>query len=291
ADESALEWPQPVFSPDGKVVARLALDGTVRLHDTADGKEKLSLGGRGKGEAISSVVFAPDGKTLAASLGDGRGRLYDPGTGEARRTCAAGAGRHRAPGGATLVMPDGTVDKPDAPPLTFSPDGKVLGAVSEENAVRLWDAATGKPLPGPAGHRGAVADLAVSADGKVVVTRGSDGTLRRWERATGKELSRVAAPGGAGAAALSPSGWLFAAVGGGTVRVRDAATGKGSGRIRLAAEPGGVELPSRARFSADEKVLATGELTGTVRLWDVASGKALRTLAAGKKDDTPNGGL
>src|SRR5262249_7136345 len=158
---------------------------------------------------ISAVAFAPNGKTLAASLADGRVRLYDPRTGKTRHTFATGTGRHRAPGGATYVGPDGTPSSPEAPPLAFSPDGKVLAAVSEENAVALWDAATGKPLPGPAGHHGAVADLALSADGKVVVTRGTDGTLRRWERATGKELSRLAVPGGPGVTALSPAGRLF----------------------------------------------------------------------------------
>src|SRR5262249_33905595 len=288
--ETALEGAQPVFSPDGKVVARFALDGTVRLHGTGDGKELLSLVGGGKEAAISGVVFSPDRKTLAASLGDGRVRLSALRTGKPLHSFAAGAGRHRAPGGATMMQPDGTVDRPDAPPsLAFSPDGKVLAAVSEENAVRLWDAATGKTLPGPAGHRGAVADLAVSADGKVVVTRGSDGTLRRWERATGKELSRVAAPGGADATALSPTGRLFASAEGATIRVGDVATGKDSVKIRLPEDPNGVSLVSRLRFSADEKVLATDEWTGAVQLWDAATGKALRTLTPDKQGGAPDG--
>jgi WD40 repeat protein len=157
--------------------------------------------------------------------------------------------------------------------------------------VRFWDAATGKPLPGPAGHRGAVAELALSADGQAVVTRGSDGTVRRWERATGKELSRVTVPGGADITALSRTGRLFAVAEEGTIRVRDVATGKESVKIQLPAAPDGVELPWLARFAPDEKVLAAGDWSGTVRLWDAATGKALRTLTLNKKAGTADNGL
>jgi RNA polymerase sigma factor (sigma-70 family) len=289
--DSALEWPQPVFSPDGKVVARLALDGTAHLHNTADGKERLSLG-RAQEEAISAVVFSPDGRTLAASLGDGRVRLYDPRTGKALHTFAPGVGRHRVPGEATHMEHDGTEAKPDgSPPLAFSPDGKVLAAVAEQNAVRLWDTATGKPLPGLAGHRGAVAELALPADGKVVVTRGTDGTLRRWERATGKELGRVMVPVGAGVMALSRSGRLFAHADETTAVVGDVAEGKAVVKIVLPEDPTGLGLAYQVRFSPDEQVLATGELSGAVRLWDAASGKALRALTPDKKGGRPDGGL
>src|SRR5262249_28092971 len=57
--ESAPEVREPVFSPDGKVVAGWSLDGTVRLYGTGDGKEQRSLGGSGKDEALSGVAFSP----------------------------------------------------------------------------------------------------------------------------------------------------------------------------------------------------------------------------------------
>src|SRR5262249_21130090 len=48
--------PYPAFSPDGQVIARAAPDGTIRLHGTADGKEKRSLGAAGQDE-VSGLVF------------------------------------------------------------------------------------------------------------------------------------------------------------------------------------------------------------------------------------------
>jgi len=99
-------------------------------------------------------------------------------------------------------------------------------------------------------------------------------------------------PDGAEAAALSPTGRLLAYADAASVRVRDVAAGKEVVKIKLP-EVGndGLGVTCLATFSADEKVLATGEWSGTVRLWDAATGKALRTLAAAKKDGGPGGAM
>jgi WD40 repeat protein len=292
------EVPYPAFSPDGQVVARVAPDSTIRLHGTGDGKQKRSLGGADKGEVMVGLVFAPNGKTLAASLTDGRVRLYDVGTGKKLHTFAEGPVRPPAARDYQQPAPlsvGGIEFGPEAPPLAFSPDGKTLATVLADNTVRLWDTATGKPRPSPAGHSGIVADLAVSADGKAVVTSGTDGTVRRWERVTGKELSRVPVPGGAKLAALSPTGRLLAYADQKTARVWDVAAGKESVKIELPQDPQGLGLDpqglglvSLLKFSPDEKVLAIGDWSGTVRLWDAATGKALRTLPVAEKGGGPS---
>jgi hypothetical protein len=58
--------------------------------------------------------------------------------------------------------------------------------------ARLWDAATGKPLPWCLAHQGFVRSCAFSSDGELLVTGSgkSDHSLRLWETATGKELRR-----------------------------------------------------------------------------------------------------
>jgi WD40 repeat protein len=293
-DEPPPNVPHPALSPDGKVIAWVAADGTIRLHGTRDGKEKRSLGAAmygegkrslgagGKDGAVSGLVFAPDGKTLASLLTDGRVRLHDAATGKELYTLGGGAPPPPAVPNSRQLMFEGPDYTPDAAPLAFSPDGKTLAAVSGEIAVRLWDTATGKLLPGPAGHCGAVADLALPADGKAVVTRGTDGMLRRWERATGKELHRLTVPEGTNPVALSPTGRLLAYADETTARVWDVAAGRDAVKIKLPQDDN--DLVCLVKFSADEKVLATGGWAGPVRLWDAASGKALRTLAAAEKD-------
>jgi RNA polymerase sigma factor (sigma-70 family) len=280
--------PDPAFSADGKLLARVAADGTIRLHDTATGKEKRSLGEAGKEEYIDGLAFAPDGKSLAALLGDQKIRLYDTATGKVLHTLAEGAARPGDVPGAGNPNRPYHDDGPATAPLVFSPDGKTLAVVAAYNVVRLWDPATGKPRPSPAGHGGSVADVAVSADGKVIVTWGSDDTLRRWDRATGKELSRIVTPGPTNDLALSPAGRLLAYTDDATLRVWEVSAKKDVVKIALP-DDGMNDLTQvyLARFSADEKLLATGDLKGRVRLWDTGTGKELRKLAAPQRGDQP----
>src|SRR5262249_44586579 len=160
---------------------------------------------------------------------------------------------------------------PDAPPLAFSPDGKTLAVAAANNTVRLWDTATGKLLPSPAGHAGAVTELGVGADGKTGVTRDRNGTLRRWDAATGKELGRLRLPPGDGGLTVSPTG-RFAAynVGwGAKIGVWDLAAEKD--KVQITRPRPADLLANRALgdpahlywFSADEKVLADCDSSAT----------------------------
>jgi len=50
------------FSPHGKTLATASVDKTVKLWDTATGKERATL--RGHTDIVFSVAYSPDGKTL-----------------------------------------------------------------------------------------------------------------------------------------------------------------------------------------------------------------------------------
>src|SRR5262249_60665474 len=63
------------FSADGKTLAPGSLDGTIKLWDVADGKEKATL--RGHAGNVAAVAFAADGKTLVSAGQDGSTRLWD----------------------------------------------------------------------------------------------------------------------------------------------------------------------------------------------------------------------
>jgi WD40 repeat protein len=78
--------------------------------------------------------------------------------------------------------------------VAFSPDGKTVLTGSEDDAARLWDTATGRPVGPPLIHQGAVWAVAFSPSGTTVMTGSSDQTARLWDVATAlpDQLERVA---------------------------------------------------------------------------------------------------
>jgi Flp pilus assembly protein TadD len=63
------------FSPDGERLASGSFDQTVRMWDSATGKELLVLKGHARG--VYSVAFSPDGRCLAAANQDGSIHLWE----------------------------------------------------------------------------------------------------------------------------------------------------------------------------------------------------------------------
>ena len=75
--------------------------------------------------------------------------------------------------------------------MAFSPDGKQSCLGSDDQTVRLWDAATGAPLQTLEGHNCSVTSVAFSPDGKQVVSGSDDQTVRLWDAATGAPLQTL----------------------------------------------------------------------------------------------------
>jgi hypothetical protein len=161
--------------------------------------------------------------------------------------------------------------------VAFSPDGKRLASRSDDQTVKLWDAATGQELLALKGHTEDVRSVAFSPDGKRLASGSSDNTVKLWDAATGQELLTLKGHTGfVGSVAFSPDGKRLATVSldqsGSTVKLWDAATGQEL--LTLKGHTRGVSLVA---FSPDGKRLAGGS-SNTVKLWDAATGQELLTL-------------
>jgi WD40 repeat protein len=158
-----------------------------------------------------------------------------------------------------------------ARPITgfaFSPDGKTLATVGQENLVRLWSVKDGKETGQIKGHKGTVRAVAFGPS-NTLVTGGNDHTVRLWQVKEGKELRRLQGHRNAVfTVAMSADGKKVASCSvDGTTRIWDAATGKELRRwtgnaSELVFSPDGATLTSVSPFS-------------TAWMLDVASGRVL----------------
>jgi RNA polymerase sigma factor (sigma-70 family) len=157
---------------------------------------------------------------------------------------------------------------------SISPDGKVV-VFGGNSGIKLLDATTGKELA--LVDRDLVFTTAISSDGKVLAT-GHINAIKLWDATTGhamatlddntKNIAQVA---------FSPDGKLLATAEVGAVRLWDLTTNKELRRF----EAGKPEdrIPGGVVFSPDGKTLASAESRAkTVKLWEVATGKELKTL-------------
>lgn len=163
----------------------------------------------------------------------------------------------------------------------FSPNGRFVTTVSDDQTVRVWEAETGNTLSSLKGHKGAVHALEISRDGTLLATEAADSTAKIWDLRNDKLLFTLNGLNGPVAAlAFSPDGKrLVTETCDESKKLWQATiwdTKSGKGLVNLT---GHKEAISAVAFSPDGKLVATASWDRTARLWNADTGDQVTLLA------------
>ena len=161
--------------------------------------------------------------------------------------------------------------------VAASPDGKLFAAAAEDGTVRLWDAATFKPLEGSLpGLEGKVSRVAFSPRGDVLAAAGENATVQLWNVSMRQRLGPplTGAPATLTSLAFSRDGTRLAAGGrgmrAGEVAVWNVATSAASASAPVSQPTGHSDAVAAIAFSPDGTMLLSVGLNGSMTVWDAA---------------------
>jgi WD40 repeat protein len=288
------------FSPDGGTLASGSNDGSVRLWNVATGEQKRVLEGLG---GVVSLAFGPGGQTLAAGTTENLVRLFDTATGgevhkeEGHKSFVTSValspdGRLGASGGKdgavklfdaasgrnlrSLAGHDGLVKS-----LAFSPDGKLLASASFDGTVKVRETTGGGEPHTLRGFAGKAVAVAFAPDGRALLAASSDRSVRVFDAQTWNETRAlrgaedVEAPSEVAAFSADAKS-LVTSNGDKTVQLRDLSADALSTPRVFESYSSGIYATA---FSPDRRWFAAGGKDKTVRVWEIKTGRKVRTLA------------
>jgi WD40 repeat protein len=281
--------PSAAISPNGKWIATVSYDKTVRIWNAANGEQLKRM--EGHTDTIWRARFHPlGGNLLLTESSDDTIRLWDVDSGEELLSLEGILGSF-SPEGRRIVVGTRwglayvahlragkahTILKGHEKLVTataFNPDGDRVVTASYDSTVRIWKAETGDLDLLLQGHTDSVMTATFSPNGRSVVTASHDKTARIWELSFGSDTI-LQHDGQVSSAAFSRDGsQIVTASDDETARVWDAETGKEI--VRLVGHSDSVR---NASLSHDGSRVVTESADRTVRIWDATSGRQIARL-------------
>jgi WD40 repeat protein len=257
---------------------------------------------KGHSDMINAVALSQNGRMVLTGSEDETARLWDVSSGQMVRSFVGFAihGPHLLAFGSsgqvvigdrhTVKVFEATTGREirsfsvrDSERAVVSPDALVLATAGGTVAttIQLWDLTTGKELSQDPSGTFAI-PLVFSPDGRLLLTQrrvaGAYGGLTIWDMASGKKPKTVDHSSEVRAAALSPDGRMLALQSADrSIVVKEVETGRVLHHLAMTLSPQ-TGRTTGFEFSRDNRFLATADSENLVRLWDLQSGQAAKTL-------------
>jgi WD40 repeat protein len=267
------------FGADGKTVAAIYRDNTVKIWDLAAKKDAVSIKApaiKGLGEYhgllyTNDQLFVGTGQLIKATKEKEKAKEPEKEKDKAKEKDKDKAKdkakekekeKERPIRFGEIKVFDAKTGKPgpslighnlNIEGLAISKDGKDLASASDDGTVMIWSIATGKDTQTIKGHADTVTGVAFSPDGKQLVTTSLDKTLRVWDIAGAKEIASFKIER--------------------EVEIKDA-----KGKVTKQKELG--RDFTRAVFTSDGKKLIAANRDGVIKIYDIEGKKELQELKA-----------
>lgn len=157
------------FSRDGKFIASVHWDKSVRIWELKTKKLIKTIIDKQHPSDSFWVSFSPDGKKLATARRDKTVKIWSLDNNTSPKILRG----HRQ-----LVYA-----------VSFSPNGEMIASSSWDKSIKLWQVDNGKLIrtfEGLDGHSDEVNGIAFSHDGKMIASASRDKTIKLWRVADGK---------------------------------------------------------------------------------------------------------
>ncbi|MEO1428236.1 MAG: WD40 repeat domain-containing protein [Cyanobacteria bacterium J06633_8] len=253
------------FSPDGQTLVSGSYDHTVKVWNLQNGKLIRTLDGHKDG--VNDVLISPDGKLFFTGGGTAEPntnkviKVWDMKTKKLLRTLK----------GHTLGVTC----------LAITPDGKTLISGSYDKTIRLWDTQKGIRKSTLTGHSDPVLSIAITPDGKTLASGGgslnsdSDKTVKLWNLETGELTSNIKGNKNViNFLGFTPDGKYLVNSTDPKINVWDLTSGKLVNSFSVS----DIEGVTSVTLGNDSKSVVTTTLDGAVTMWDLITGKAMKTL-------------
>lgn len=179
---------------------------------------------------------------------------------------------------AKLVLPVGHTG--NISHASFNPDGSKAITSADDKTVKIWDTYTGALLADLKEHTSYISSAEFSPDGKKILSASGDKTIKLWDAESGQLLMNLTGHlENINEAHFSPGGKKIISIASDNCAiVWDSHSGK---RLFTLYQQGPMFSGpgiSTGRFSADEKIIITGDNKGVIKTWNAETGEELLEL-------------